>query len=83
MAKPKKSVQRQTKFSFNSLSPRKIAQKEQDFDKCIIFISMYIYIYISKKRRAGVLTDQNRLRAGMGTDVVPMEQMWYRRLINI
>ena len=40
-------------------------------------------MYISKKRRAGVLTDQNWLQASMGTNVVPMEQMWYRRLINI
>ena len=34
-------------------------------------------MYISKKRRAGVLTDQNRIPAGMRTDVVPMEQMLY------
>ena len=43
----------------------------------IILLLLYIHINI-KKPGATVSTNQNRLGTGIGTDMVPMEQMWFR-----
>ena len=52
-------------------------QNAVDILMYIILLLLYIHINI-KKRRAAVSTNQKRLGKGIGTDVVPMEQMWFR-----